>query len=134
VKAVSPLAQRPNETLVLKFVKTQSPFIAEPALVHIDVSPRQQPEDSSIAMIDSDVTSRRAAAANRIGAVQEPDAALEAKVSRCQSPNRTYIDNVPGIRIVERLIFKGPDRDVIASSKKLHLARAGDVVEETYAP
>ena len=66
--------------------------------------------------------------------MQKPHPALKSEVTRCQRPNRTDVHHVAGIRIVERPVLERSNRDVVATSEKLHFAGFGHVIEESNAP
>jgi len=81
-------------------------------------------------MIDPDRATGRAAAANRVGRMQEPNAAFEPEVPGRQCANRTYVDHVARIWIVEGFVLKCSDCDVISATEKLHLTGLGHVLKE----
>src|SRR5262249_3847668 len=131
LKPVAPLHQRPRDSITLAdLMKAEPAFIAKPTAVDFGVATRQQPEDRAVAMIDTNIAGSRATRANRVGAVQKPNAAFEPEVSRCQRAYRTNVDYVSRIRIVERAISKRPDRYVISALEKLHFTSPGNVIAE----
>jgi len=65
--------------------------------------------------------------------VKEPHSAFETKVARSKGAYGTNVYDVTRIRVVKRAVLEGPDRNVIAAPKKLHLAGFSHVVEESYA-
>src|SRR5437870_4935709 len=77
-----------------KRMEAQTAFVTKPALINVDVAAPDRPVDSSFAgrvagnaasdrasrMVDSQVASCAATAADRVRPLQEPCASLEAKV------------------------------------------------------
>src|SRR5262245_57272128 len=111
-------------------MEAQAALVAHPALVDFDISPRDHPEYCSIAMIDPDIAAGRTSSADGIGAQQEPDSAFEPEIPGGQGAHRTDIYNIPGVWVCKRLILDRTYLDVIASAKELHIAGAGNIIEE----
>src|SRR5262249_49959980 len=134
LEPVPAFGQRSGHSLaLLKLAEAQPALIAHPALVDLDVSPRDHPEYCPIAVIDPDVTAGRASAADGIGAQQKPDSALESEIPRGQSAHRADIDDIPGVWICERLIVDRAYFDMIAAPKELDLTSTGNIDEKANA-
>jgi hypothetical protein len=111
-------------------MEAQPAFVAHPALVYIDIAPRDHSKDRAIPMIDSDVTAGRAPTAYRIGAEQKPDPAFESEIARGKGTYRADVDDVAGIRIGQRLILDRAYFNMITPPKELHLAGSSHVLKE----
>src|SRR5262249_5241853 len=113
-----------NETIrLIHMVKCQPALIAQPASIYFGIPPGYQAKDRAVSMIDPHGTACGASRANAIGTVQEPDSHLESEIPGGECPDWADVNHVTRVRIIEWAILKSPNRDVIASAKKLHLSR-----------
>src|SRR5262245_66344548 len=79
-----------------------------------------------------DVTTTRTARTDRFGLLQKPDTNLEAKILAGQGANRTDIDSVSSVRIIELFARKGGNLCRVTTLKKAELVGLRDLVAETH--
>ena len=84
-------------------------------------------------MIDAQITPRAAAAADRVRSLEKPRTDLESKVRTRERANRTDIDDIAGVGIVEGLIFVNGDLSGVTAVEDPDLARLRHVARETDA-
>src|SRR5262249_45772587 len=88
--------------------------VAHPVLVHVRVLARWEEEGAARAVVDLDVAAVRAGAADRRRPLEVPDAGVEAEVAVRERPNRTDVDHVAGVLVVEHLPRGDVEVDVVA--------------------
>src|SRR5439155_12952361 len=126
--------QRMREpALTLEVAVGEPAGVAHPVLVHRRVLARLEAEDAALAMVDLDVAAVGARAAHRVGALQVPDTRAEAEVAAGECPDRTDVDDVAGVRIVEHLAGRQLDLAVVAALVDGELARVRHLVQEARA-
>ena len=128
-------------------MEAQPAFIAQPALVDVDIAPADRSVDLAVGcgvagnaathrasrMIDAQIAAGAAAAADRAGSLEKPDAHLESKIRAGQRANRTDIDDIAGIWIVERLIAVNGDFRSVSAIQDDDLAGLRHVARESDA-
>src|SRR5688572_6323886 len=99
-------------------MEAESSFIAQPALVDVDVSAANRPVDCAIVcrlaryasahgasgVVNSEIAPGAAATAYGAGSLEKPRPHLESKVGAGEGSDRADVDDVAGIRIVEGLV------------------------------
>src|SRR5919198_3686474 len=90
-----------QDTVIVNGFIAEASLVTDPGLVHGIILARFEAIHMPIMVMDVDVTTPRAARTDRFGLLQKPDPNLEAKILAGQGSNRTDIDGVPSVRIVE---------------------------------
>jgi hypothetical protein len=86
----------------------------------------------SIMVMDIDATTPRTPRTDRFGLLQKPDTNLEAKILAGQGPNRTDIDGVPGVRIVELFARKSGNLCRVTTLEDAQFVGLRDLFAETH--
>ena len=107
--------------------------VAQPRLVDVGVAPRPQPLHLAVALVDEDVAAGRAARADRLVLLQEPDPHLEAEVVGQQRAHRADVGQVAGVVVLDRAAVEGRDLGVVAAVHELQRVRARHLVLEAQA-
>src|SRR5262249_26818675 len=118
-----------------------APLVADPPVVHVWVEARLQPDDpAALRMVDAlrvgvdlDVAAARAPRADRLRAIQVPDASLEAKIAVGQRADWADVDDVAGVGVVERGSREQAELRVVAPVEDPELAGLRDGVAEAHA-
>src|SRR6185503_293434 len=89
--------------------------VAHPVVVHVEVGARLKAKEPSLPVVHLDVAAVGARAADRVRALEVPDARLEPEVFARERADRTDVDDVHRVRIVERLPGGELDAAVVAA-------------------
>src|SRR5215831_5791627 len=85
-----------------------------------------------IVVMDVDVTTTRTPRTNRFGLLEKPDPDLEAKILAGQGSNRTDINSVPSVRIVELFARKSGNLCRVTTLENAQFVGLGDLFAETH--
>src|SRR5262245_43628916 len=122
-------------------VKAEPAFVAQPTLVHFDVAPadcaidlaggcrisRNAAANGSGGVIDTQVAAGAASAANGIRSLQKPDSDFESEIRARERANRTHIDDIHRVGIIQRTVFEDADLRVMPAIEYLNLVGLGHV-------
>src|SRR5262249_59704283 len=117
-------------------------LVADPPVVHVGIEAGLQPDDPAALRVvralrvgvDFDIAAPSTPRADGLRTIEIPDAGLEAEVAVGQRPHRADVDDVAGVRVIERGSRKQAELRVVAPVEDAELARLPDRVAEPPAP
>src|SRR5438132_3601286 len=121
-----------QDTVIVNGCIAEAPLIADPGLVHGVILARFEAIHMPVMVMDVDVTTTRTSRTDRCGLLQKPDTNLEAKILAGQGANRTNIDGISGVRIIEPFARKSGNLCRITTLENAQLVRLRDLVAETH--
>jgi hypothetical protein len=129
-------------------MKAKPALIAQPAFVHVDITPAYGPVNLSVGrrvprntaphctrrVVNTIIAACAAPATHRGRSLEKPHTHFESKIRTGQSADRTNIDDIPRVSIIERAIFKNSDFGMMTATEDLDLIRLRHVFREPDAP
>src|SRR5262252_10303889 len=121
-----------QDTIIVNSFITEASRVADPGLVHGIILARLEAIDMPIVVMNADVTTTRTAWTDRLGLLEKPDPNLEPKIFAGQGSNRTDINGVPSVRIVELFARKGGNLCRVTALKNTQLVGLRNLFAEPY--
>src|SRR2546423_897096 len=128
-------------------MKAQPAFVAKPAFIDLHVASANRPINLAFArripwdaptrcasrMINPQVASRAASGANGSRPVQEPRPDLEPEIRTGKCADRTHIDDVAGVRVIEGTFAVNRDFRCVSAIENHDFVRFGYIAREADA-
>jgi len=128
-------------------VKAEPAFIAQPTFIYVDIPaanrPVNLPVTSRVAgnapsnrsgrVVDAQVAARTAPGASRIRTFQKPHPDFESEITARQGSDRTSINDIHRIRIIQRPVFKNADLGIMTPVENLNLVCLRHIAREPNA-
>src|SRR5262245_46734564 len=121
-----------QDTVIVNGCIAEASIVADPGLIQGIILARLEAIHMLIVMMDVDVTTTRTARTDRFGLLEKPDPNLEAKILAGQGANRTDINSIPSVRIIELFARKRGNLCRVTTLENAQLVGLRDLFAETH--